>query len=150
MEIQIKMPMEQIRKLVRDAEKSLEQRSEVRRKLSEKLYLLVKRDFLRKSLGQRGDDGIQWKPIKADTAKKKGTRVIGIDTWDLLESLTVSTRQGGADAVASFESDHAEFFDRERKLLPETPPDPWMQAMQVEVVEPWAVKQIQAVFDKAG
>ncbi len=141
--LEIKMPMDEIRRLTTEAVKSLESRSVIRRKLADTLKLLIQRDFLRKSLGQTGDDGIRWKPLKPSTVKQKGTPVIGIETWDLYQSLNVTTGGGSlADVTASFDSPHAEFFDATRPLLPSVAPDAWTKALGTEV-EDWAQKQVR-------
>lgn len=45
--------------------------AEVRKALGEKMLQLVKDTFLQKTKGWRGDDGIKWKPLSKQAAKRK-------------------------------------------------------------------------------
>lgn len=110
---------------------------------------LVLKDFTTKSQGGRGADGLAWTPDSPSTIERKGHKLIGIDTHELIDSLRIvptTTDNGHAALTAEFTSGHAQFFDAKRQLLPDDAPPRWVEAVEAGVLSP-TERVLQDVID---
>lgn len=121
----------------------------LQRKVSPTLKQLVQEDFRRKSRGGTGADGLRWRRLAQSTIDKKKSDIIGIESWDMYDSLRViPTRSGETLLEISYQSEHAEFFSLDRPLFPEGDVPKWVDAM-VPLVEEVVTQNIQRLIDKA-
>ncbi len=143
----LKSVQEQIKSLTREAVEVVKAKQpEIAGKISVPLKSLVQEDFNRKSRLATGAGNIKWKDILQRTKDRKNSSIVGIDTGELYDSLRVTTRGGSEFLTISFESEHAEFFDEKRKLLPETDVQQWVGELE-PYVEEVVTRALQRVVD---
>lgn len=92
------------------------------------LEKLILENFDKLSTGGRGVNRRKWKPLEPSTIKRKGHNLIGVDKGDLRASLKLTTNNRGT--VAAFGTDHAEYFDAVRPLLPDEFPATWARKIE--------------------
>ena len=152
-DIGIDFPFTQVRELADRCRDSLDQpaaRQEIRRTVGDVLLRFVQEDFDLKSRGGTGVGGIRWSPLSPETAVRKRSRVIGVERGELERSARVvfgGLASDEMDVAVLFTAPHAEFFDRDRPLLPETTPATWDGEIG-RVTGEWAEKVIQAEVDR--
>jgi hypothetical protein len=119
----------------------------LQRKVSPTLKQLIQEDFKVKSRGGTGADGLRWKKLAQSTIDKKKSDIIGIEHWDMYDSLRIiATRSGETLLEVSYQSDHAEFFAMDRPLFPEGDVPKWIEAME-PLVEEVVTQNIQRLID---
>jgi hypothetical protein len=145
----VDFPIAQIRDLATRSRLALDRkRQAIQQTLGMVVKNLVLDAFNVKSHGGRGSDGISWRPDKPETVRNKRSAVIGVNTRQMLDSLTVTV--GGAaaenpavpDIVVAFTAPHAEYFDEDRQLLPDDLPDAWASAIEGPVRD-WVQATVQ-------
>ena len=141
-QFKISFPFQEIAALAQRAQTALSQRTEIRRELADTLQKLIRQDFQTKSQGGMGVDGIHWAPRRSAVAHRKRPRPIGVHKGTLSNSLKVESGVGRVDVVAKYIAPHAEVFDKQRPLLPESCPQEW-QALFDNQVAAWAEQRIQ-------
>lgn len=143
--LKVHIPIDEVRRMADQAVRSLEDKSEIRQTMAQTVKPLVQQDFDRKSQGGAGAGGIGWAPVKAQTAQSKGTKLIGVRTGELRESLEVSEGHSQrADVLIKYTAPHAKEFDKKRPLLPVELPAEWRGPIEVDVTK-WGEKKIQEV-----
>lgn len=141
--------------------------------LGVKLLSLSKIDYVTKGRGGTGKDGISWKPLKPETIKQKNRRPannqsfgadrsqIGVNTGLQLASASPGYKaadpHGGTtgniftinngELTIGYGRSYSVFFDRIRKLLPDSLPTAWADELDAIAVD-WGYKTIQPVFDQ--
>ena len=164
------------RQLKRTREELRQKKAELLETMGVQLLSDAQLDYLTKSRGGTGLDGVKWNPVKNVRAKNRRGRKsegktksgktlpgpdqneIGVDTG--LQRASASPGfvgpdgKGGnffvqdADSVTvGYGREYSEHFDAQRPLLPDTLPDEWVQH-QEEVLKEWAEKIIDEGMGK--
>lgn len=170
MKFKLTQELEKIRRQLRLTQQRLQkEKAELLEVMGTQLLSDAQLDYLTKSRGGTGEDGVTWDPVKNVKRKNKrgdqkegrktksgkampgpGDNDIGIDTG--LQRDSASPGFIGADGKGGnlFEQDedgvtvgynreYSEFFDEKRPLLPETLPPAWVEK-QEEIIRQWAEK----------
>lgn len=116
--------------------------------LGRELRRLVLDAFAAKSRGGRGDDGIQWAPIRPSTRRQKrtkGSAVIGVDTGEMSDPRNLDITIRGSVVTVEFTHPVARLFRVRRPLMPAEVPDVWLKRLE-SIAQAW----LDRVAQEAG
>ena len=112
------------------------ERAAVLRPIGQDIIARGHADYIVKSRGGTGSDGIAWRRLAPSTIRRKRSAVIGFATGEL-SAATGDVLDVTSDSVRSgFGDPHAAAFDAIRPLLPARLPPAWKRAEE-RLVEAW-------------
>lgn len=165
----IKSPFFRLAQQTRDArEQIVSRRRELLLLLGTMLLEKVQEAFNTKSHGERGEDGVKWRPNKPATIRAKQRRVkrsatarkriesqtggdstgglIGVSTGLLRASANVGFSDVQSSITVGYNRPYMEYFDKERELIPAELPQEWEQELDRKV-ETWADAIVSKSFN---